>query len=767
MYIDENGKKKTKTDKRNWTTLTENDINKNHEVICVLAGKVSGITVLDFDTQEHYFNLIDTGILQNPNLYPTVITNRGVHIYVKYDNTILQPDKNMLDLDILQDRKRVYYPPTKYKLADGTYFTYTWEFDDGENMELLPCPERLKKHINMLSKKTKNTTTPIINTDMSLNDFSLQINEKIVNLINVSYLDTYEDWLKIVWAMKKLNYTQEFINKICSKSEKFNINQIDNFDADKCNFTQGTLNFYARSSNPDEYNKLFKDKKLDETLTEIMLSSTERGIAELVDIILDGKVLYDNNTCKIYSWCNNKWWCEDTKHTVILRNVVSTSLSTFINTKHKNILALLKQETNDENILMLQSKGKMLKDIITRSKTTSWINNICTELKGIIIAKDQRIDFDANDDVIAFDNNKKYNLLTGEWSDVLFTDRITMTTRYEYIKPTQEQADLIQKLITQIFPNEDIRKSYLSILFNSLCGGQKDRFTIANGGGGNGKGMLNTLMMRVVGDYGYTAPVSLLTKEFKQGANPEIANIHRKRLVLFKEPSKTEKLLLGNLKQLVGNDTINARGLYSGNTNVVLNCTCILESNLRLRFDSQAGDAEIRRLIDILFESKFTDNIEELNDPTNNNVFKKDISLTKKEFITKHTCALFDYIVDNADKNIYVPECVNERTLQYISSNDEFGDWINETYEYTKTETDIVKLKDMYNAFRVSEMYKNIERKDKPILARFKMDYVDNDKKLLRKYKDRYRPIINGLQQEMRSVFLGLKLRITDGNESE
>jgi len=289
MYIDENGKKKTKTDKRNWTTLTENDINKNHEVMCVLAGKVSGITVLDFDTQEHYFNLIDTGILQNPNLYPTVITNRGVHIYVKYDNTILQPDKHILDLDVLQDRKRVYYPPTKYKLADGTYFTYTWEFDDGENMELLPCPERLKKHINMLSKKPKNTPPPIINTDISLNDFTLQFNEKIVDLINVSFLDTYEDWLKIVWAMKKLNYTQEFINKICSKSEKFNINQIDNFDADKCNFTQGTLNFYARSSNPDEYNKLFKDKKLDETLTEIMLSSTERGIAELVDIILDGK----------------------------------------------------------------------------------------------------------------------------------------------------------------------------------------------------------------------------------------------------------------------------------------------------------------------------------------------------------------------------------------------------------------------------------------------------------------------------------------------
>ena len=181
----------------------------------------------------------------------------------------------------------------------------------------------------------------------------------------------------------------------------------------------------------------------------------------------------------------------------------------------------------------LKTKYEKLKEILKTVERTTWLNNIWKELQSIVKCKCEKLEFDTNPDLIAF-NNKKYNFKTKEWSDIKYDDFVSMNTGKDWKEPTKEQLDCISKLFEEIFPNPEIRKSYLSILYNACIGGKKDKFVIANGKGGNGKGLINELVKVLLGDYAYEAPVSLLTREFRGGANPELANVHKKDLFYLK-----------------------------------------------------------------------------------------------------------------------------------------------------------------------------------------------------------------------------------------
>jgi len=112
-----------------------------------------------------------------------------------------------------------------------------------------------------------------------------------------------------------------------------------------------------------------------------------------------------------------------------------------------------------------------------------------------------------------------------------------------------------------------VRKCYLSILKLGLSGDHPEKLFLANGGGRNGKGVLNELAFKMLGEYAYKLSIEILTKEVKKtGANPELANLHKKRMVVSNEPEDGCKLQMGIIKELTGGNEISARGLYNGNT---------------------------------------------------------------------------------------------------------------------------------------------------------------------------------------------------------
>jgi len=765
------GKKQTEGDFKGWNTLIESKIKNNDKVFCVLTGKKSKVTVVDFDNFEDYDKIVNEGIFENNNLYPTVATRRGYHVYFNYDPDIKQPNKEKLNVDILNDNKRAYWVGTEYKINEKENFTYQWEFQE----ELKPIPDKLKNYINSLNNKKNNKIKTESKTESKT---ETKIDNNILQyceLINNEYLSNREDWLKIVFAMKREKVNEEDALRISNKATECvpltdeawsNVWDSEDERENGCNI--GTIKYYAKLSNEYEYHKLeLKNMENYEFIINVINQATEYRLAELFYKICPNNIIYIKEENNFYTWFNNKWNAEVKTIGSFSRLLIKSQLTKIFCDYNIKICSIrkhqpeeLETEEKDKNARILQKVG----DILALIEKTPWLNNIWTELQSFIITNNKDIKFDDNPNVIAF-NNKKYDFIKKEFSKIVHGDYITMYTNYDWVEPEEDQMKIIDKLFEEIFPNEERRECYLSVLYSCCIGGVKDKFIIANGDGGNGKGVLNELTYDMLGDYSYEGNTNVLTEKIKNGANPELAQINKKRMVVYKEFNDDDKLRLDVLKKLVDNEFINARGLYSSKTETKLEATNIMEVNKRIKFSGKiAGDSEARRLVDVLFESTFTDKPEILNDTTRSHVYEKDKRFKSKEFKQKHMCALFKYIIEKAKNEIYVPPIVQSRTNEYIDKNDDLLNWFNDNYELTTEETDIVKIKEVFDLYKEGDEYQALYKKERPNLSRFTED-IKSNKHLRSKYKEKIND--NKNKTCVRNVLQGVRLIEKDDNDDE
>lgn len=648
-----------------------------------------------------------------------------------------------------------------FKLLSAHYINYKTIEPNDKFKEMY---ERIKD--NYASKKKEKPKKLIIETETQSNNVALQYAE----LINQEYLNKREDWLKIVFAMKREGIDEADALRISNKATDCEpltddawSNVWDREDGREEGCSMGTIKYYAKLSNEYEYHKLeLQNMKHYNILKRAIDQATEYKLADLYYNICPDRIVYVKEQDKFYTWYNNKWNEEVKKTGSYCRRLINLILTKYLseyNIKISTIKKYQPEDLEDEDKEKYKKQIQKIGDVLVLIEKTTWINNIWNELQSIIISSNKDIKFDNNPNVIAF-NNLKYDFTTKEFSKIKHDDFITLYTNYDWIDPNEEQTKTINKLFNEIFPNGDRKECYLSVLYSCCIGGVKDKFIIANGDGGNGKGVLNELTYDMLGDYSYEGNTNVLTEKIKNGANPELANMDKKRMIIYKEFNTEDKLRLDVLKKLVDNEFINARGLYSSKTETKLEATNIMEVNTRIKFSGKiGGDSEARRLVDVLFESTFTDDPDVLNDTTRSYVYEKDKRFKAKEFKQEHRCALFKYIVDNARKEIYVPDIVKARTNEYIDKNDELLNWFNDNYELTTEETDIVKIKDVFDLYKESDDYQALYKKERPNLSRFTED-IKSNKHLRSKYKDviQYdwlKKIYNVVK--MRSVLQGVK----------
>ena len=133
----------------NWEEMYELN-GKTTKCFAIKTGKVSGITVLDFDTEYAYIIFLQN--VPNFDTYFTIKTRKGYHVYCLYNSnlkTCVNILKGYIDvIDIINDGSDIICPPSSYIILDGTIFTY--KFLGGEIKEvpkfLFDCLSKLNKH---------------------------------------------------------------------------------------------------------------------------------------------------------------------------------------------------------------------------------------------------------------------------------------------------------------------------------------------------------------------------------------------------------------------------------------------------------------------------------------------------------------------------------------------------------------------------------------------------------------------------------------------
>lgn len=177
---------------------------KQTKCFAIKTGKVSGITVIDFDT-EYAYNIFLKNV-PNFDTYFTIKTKKGWHVYCLYHPN-LKTDNNILkgyidEIDIRNDpicrnssNKTTYIcsvvicPPTSYIGLDGELFTYT--FLGGEIKEvpqfLFDSLVKLNKHGNLLIEThdkliiAHNTRIDTLETQIAKQASRIKLLEQTIN----------------------------------------------------------------------------------------------------------------------------------------------------------------------------------------------------------------------------------------------------------------------------------------------------------------------------------------------------------------------------------------------------------------------------------------------------------------------------------------------------------------------------------------------------------------------------------------------------------
>lgn len=167
-----------------------------------------------------------------------------------------------------KNNELVYYKSHNYNFIDDkTLFLDSTVCNITDNFEIFTHADNKinnvtnhkpsNKKISNISSKQELKKTKIF-SNMTIDELS-----KLINIINKKRADDYHDWITIGLIIYKYNNSKQSFNiwkNFSSQSLKFNENDCiykwNSFSTSYLKLTIGTLKYYARTDNEDEYNKL-------------------------------------------------------------------------------------------------------------------------------------------------------------------------------------------------------------------------------------------------------------------------------------------------------------------------------------------------------------------------------------------------------------------------------------------------------------------------------------------------------------------------------
>ena len=347
--------------------------------------------------------------------------------------------------------------------------------------------------------------------------------------------------------------------------------------------------------------------------------------------------------------------------------------------------------------------------------------------KDIHALLNRNVKMDANPDIFTFEN-RIVDLLTGQDIKPDPSLYITQSCGYPYYKCYNPNVKrVLMELIRQIFPDPEIKKTYLIILSTMLTARLVQKLFIAKGVGGNGKSLLHALVLAVLGKFGVSLSPTVLTVPITSGCNVDLAQCIGVRGGFIPEPEGP--INSSNAKILTGNETLPVRGLYEKATGVKNTMTSIVESNGDLQIPPGTHYQNTKRRLKVIeFGSEFHEQeeynrLEESARDDNGHHYKQNESFTEFKFKELIQGVLFDLLLEHykyfVDNDFKVPEneACEKSTMDFMENDDILYQWFTENYEVVSSEScepcEVLRVKDIFETFKLTEFYTSMSYREK------------------------------------------------------
>jgi len=357
----------------------------------------------------------------------------------------------------------------------------------------------------------------------------------------------------------------------------------------------------------------------------------------------------------------------------------------FIKSKVDKLHTLISQLSSNEETKLkkLTRICQGLTEIAMRLGRTNDIKNIMTQLKVILhdatffskldppkllCCLNGVIDFNTQ----TFRHGKKEDYCTK-------STNINFITSDEAINP-KDREDLFT-FIEQLIPYSELRVYLLQHLASALIGDCKNELMFHYVGvGSNGKTKLIALIQLIFGEYYGTMPITLICDKRGKigGVSPEVADLRGIRYVAMQEPSQSDVINEGIMKQLTGGDLLTGRGLYKPPITFKPQFHLVACANYFLNTKSN-DEGTWRRNAVITFSSCFLDPASEKYEKDNELHFpiNKDLGSILKR-VKEVLLRVLVLIAFETNGNITECEMVNNDSKNYRLSQDRIGQFINE-----------------------------------------------------------------------------------------
>ncbi len=523
----------------------------------------------------------------------------------------------------------------------------------------------------------------------------------LVNLLDPKRADDYQLWLQLGFCL--YNIDTSLLNiwvDFSRQSDKFKEGECEklwNINFRNNDFTIASLYRWAREDNSIEFFK-FLESEVSEIIKQSIKSPSFGTSYDVAKVIYQlHRFDYVCASLKHSDWYvfkGHRWVSEENGYSInnIINEKIYDEYLKVSNLFHQ--MALNASGKEKEALIELQTKTLNFTKTL---HTTKFKKDVISECAVLFYDRDFYQKLDEKRNLLGFENGV-LDLDTMKFRDGYPEDFITFSTKINYLPydRSDERIKQVEEFFESIQPNEDVRTYVLKFLGTCLQGHVPDeKFYIWTGGGGNGKSLTVKLLLDSLGDYGTIIPVSLLTRKrgASAAASPELAKLKGKRFCVFQEPENDDVIQVGLMKELTGNDKIQARPLYGSPIEFYPQFKTLLACNKLPEIPSTDGGTW-RRIRVVPFEMSFVD------EPSEPNHRKKDPDLRRK-METWHAAfmsVLVEYNRRFKTEGNSEPRKVKDQTSEYQQKSDLVLEYLNDRTE--SDETYKVLVTDLYDDFK-------------------------------------------------------------------
>lgn len=299
---------------------------KDHSVIAVKTGKESGITVLDFDDEDEFWNEFCDKFPNYQNFFTVASASKGYHVYFKYFDV---PTSHADKFDLLNDGAIVFAHGSFFDFNDKRW-THSAMVTSEKMTTITECPpdvlewvkERIskKRQIDVVEATVKQPVViqPIQESE-SEQQQKFNLMRKLIPLYSIERRSNYNTWLQMMFLLvKNFGYAGlELFDEFSRPASNYNKDQNRIKYETQCQQVQKIKkSFYldlakcwarkdAENDDGDEKLNAYFDLFPAEVGTSNLMGSTDQECAQICYELLKDKFVYSNKRLwhkKNYLW---------------------------------------------------------------------------------------------------------------------------------------------------------------------------------------------------------------------------------------------------------------------------------------------------------------------------------------------------------------------------------------------------------------------------------------------------------------------------------